>query len=104
MFFHNFPIQEFYFLIIIYILLHTDMISSTYFQHLDIVTRASRHWCLAPTIVLAHAEVKVNSCKQKEPRAVSYVSDDLWSISTIVNDILYRRYKSTYGQKTWMCY
>ena len=50
-FFFNFAIQEFYFLNIIYILLCTDPISLIFFQHLNMLTRACHHWCLASNIV-----------------------------------------------------
>ena len=51
-FFHNLALLEFYFLNIIYILLYIDFILSTFFQHSNILTRASHHWCLASNIVL----------------------------------------------------
>ena len=35
-FFYNFAIQEFYFLIMIYILLYIDLISSVFLQHSNI--------------------------------------------------------------------
>ena len=50
-FFYNFAMQEFCFLKIICILLYTDLISSIFFQHCNISTRASHHWCLASNIV-----------------------------------------------------
>ena len=54
----NFPIQQFYFLDTIYILLSTDLISSIFSQHLNIFTRASHHWCLASNIVLVYFMVR----------------------------------------------
>ena len=50
--FHNLALLEFYFLNIIYILLYIDFILSIFFQHSNILTRASHHWCLASNIVL----------------------------------------------------
>ena len=50
--FHNLAFLEFYFLDIIYILLYIDFILSIFFQHSNILTRASHHWCLASNIVL----------------------------------------------------
>ena len=50
--FHNLALFEFYFLNIIYILLYIDFILSIFFQHSNILTRASHHWCLASNIVL----------------------------------------------------
>ena len=50
--FHNLALLEFYFLNIIYILLYIDFILSVFFQHSNILTRASHHWCLASNIVL----------------------------------------------------
>ena len=50
--FHNLALLEFHFLNIIYILLYTDFILSIFFQHSNILTRASHHWCLASNIVL----------------------------------------------------
>ena len=50
--FHNFALLEFYFLNMIYILLYIDFILSIFFQHSNILTRASHHWCLASNIVL----------------------------------------------------
>ena len=50
--FHNFALLEFYFFNIIYILLYIDFILSIFFQHSNILTRASHHWCLASNIVL----------------------------------------------------
>ena len=50
--FHNLALLEFYFLNIIYILLYIDCILSIFFQHSNILTRASHHWCLASNIVL----------------------------------------------------
>ena len=52
--FHNLALLEFYFLNIIYILLYIDFILSIFFQHSNILTRASHHWCLASNIVLVH--------------------------------------------------
>ena len=49
--FHNLALLEFYFLNIIYILLYIDFILSIFFQHSNILTRASHHWCLASNIV-----------------------------------------------------
>ena len=40
------------FLNMIYILVYIDLILSTFFQHSNILTRASHHWCLASNIVL----------------------------------------------------
>ena len=57
--FINFAIQEFYFLNIIYILLNTDVILSIFFQHSNIFTRASHHWCLASNIVLVSIFISV---------------------------------------------
>ena len=50
--FHNLALLEFYFSNIIYILLYIDFILSIFFQHSNILTRASHHWCLASNIVL----------------------------------------------------
>ena len=50
--FHNFALLEFYFLNMIYLLLDIDFILSIFFQHSNILTRASHHWCLASNIVL----------------------------------------------------
>ena len=50
--FHNLALLKFYFLNIIYILLYIDFILSIFFQHSNILTRASHHWCLASNIVL----------------------------------------------------
>ena len=50
--FQNIALLEFYFLNIIYLLLHIDFILSIFFQHSNILTRASHHWCLASNIVL----------------------------------------------------
>ena len=50
--FHNLALLEFYFLNIIYISLYIDFILSIFFQHSNILTRASHHWCLASNIVL----------------------------------------------------
>ena len=50
--FHNLALLEFYFFNIIYILLYIDFILSIFFQHSNILTRASHHWCLASNIVL----------------------------------------------------
>ena len=50
--FHNLALLEFYFLNIIYILLYIEFILSIFFQHSNILTRASHHWCLASNIVL----------------------------------------------------
>ena len=50
--FHNLALLEFYFLKMIYILLYIDFILSIFFQHSNILTRASHHWCLASNIVL----------------------------------------------------
>ena len=52
--FHNLALLEFYFLNIIYILLYIDFILSIFFQHSNILTRASHHWCLASNIVLVN--------------------------------------------------
>ena len=52
--FHNLALLEFYFLNIIYILLYIDFILSIFFQHSNILTRASHHWCLASNIVLVY--------------------------------------------------
>ena len=53
--FHNLALLEFYFLNIIYILLYIDFLLSIFFQHSNILTRASHHWCLASNIVLVCA-------------------------------------------------
>ena len=50
--FHNLALLEFYFLNIFYILLYIEFILSLFFQHSNILTRASHHWCLASNIVL----------------------------------------------------
>ena len=50
--FHYLTLLAFYFLNIIYILLYIDFISSIFFQHSNILTRASHHWCVASNIVL----------------------------------------------------
>ena len=50
--FYNLALDEFYFLNMIYILVYIDLILSTFFQHSNILTRASHHWCLASNIVL----------------------------------------------------
>ena len=50
--FHNLALLEFYFLNIIYILFYIEFILSIFFQHSNILTRASHHWCLASNIVL----------------------------------------------------
>ena len=50
--FHNLALIEFYFLNIIYILIYTGFILSIFFQHSNILTRASHYWCLASNIVL----------------------------------------------------
>ena len=50
--FHNLALLEFYFFDIIYIILYIDFILSIFFQHSNILTRASHHWCLASNIVL----------------------------------------------------
>ena len=55
--FHNLALLEFYFLNIIYILLYIDLILSIFFQHSNILTRASHHWCLASNIVLVPLDV-----------------------------------------------
>ena len=55
--FHNLALLEFYFLNIIYILLYIDFILSIFFQHSNILTRASHHWCLASNIVLVGNEI-----------------------------------------------
>ena len=63
-FFCNLALHEFYFLNIIYILLHIYLILSTFFQHSNILTRASHHWCLASNIVLVlcyYADWQVNT-------------------------------------------
>ena len=52
LFFHNFAIQEFNFLNIIYILLYTYLISSVFFLNSNSLARASHHWCLASNIIL----------------------------------------------------
>ena len=52
--FHNLALLEFYFLNIIYILLYIYFILSIFFQHSNILTRASHHWCLASNIVLVY--------------------------------------------------
>ena len=44
-FFYNLAVHEF--LNMIYILVYIDLILSTFFQHSNILTRASHHWCLA---------------------------------------------------------
>ena len=54
--FHNLALLEFYFLNIIYILLYIDFILSIFFQHSNILTRASHHWCLASNIVLVTSD------------------------------------------------
>ena len=41
-----------YFLNMINILVYIDLILSTFFQHSNILTRPSHHWCLASNIVL----------------------------------------------------
>ena len=60
--FHNLALLEFYFLNIIYILLYIDFILSIFFQHSNILTRASHHWCLASNIVLVFPKVATTSC------------------------------------------
>ena len=55
--FHNFALLEFYFLNMIYILLDIDFILSIFFQHSNILTRASHHWCLASNIVLVYSVI-----------------------------------------------
>ena len=55
--FHNLALLEFYFLNIIYILIYIDFILSIFFQHSNILTRASHHWCLASNIVLVSNDV-----------------------------------------------
>ena len=50
--FHYLTLLAFYFLNIIYILLYIDFILSIFFQHSNILTRASHHWCVASNIVL----------------------------------------------------
>ena len=50
--FHNLALLEFYTLNILYILLYIDFILSIFFQHSNMLTRASHHWCLASNIVL----------------------------------------------------
>ena len=55
--FHNLALLEFYFLNIIYILLYIDFILSIFFQHSNILTRASHHWCLASNIVLVRHDI-----------------------------------------------
>ena len=50
--FHNLTLLEFYFLNIIYILIYINFILSIFFQHSNILTRASHHWRLASNIVL----------------------------------------------------
>ena len=57
--FHNLALLEFYFLNIIYILLYIDFILSIFFQHSNILTRASHHWCLASNIVLVSIEFTI---------------------------------------------
>ena len=52
--FYNLALLEFYFLTIIYILLYIDFILSIFFQHSNMLTRASHHWCLASNIVLVY--------------------------------------------------
>ena len=49
---HDLALLEFYFLNIINILLYIYFILSIFFQHSNILTRASHHWCLASNIVL----------------------------------------------------
>ena len=51
-FFYNIALHEFYFLNMIYILVYIGLILSKFFQHSNILTRASHHWCLASNIVL----------------------------------------------------
>ena len=50
--FYNLALHEFYFLNMIYVLVYIDLILSAFFQHSNILTRASHHWCLASNIVL----------------------------------------------------
>ena len=63
--FHNLALLEFYFLNIIYILLYIEFILSIFFQHSNILTRASHHWCLASNIVLV-PYVSPRWCHQME--------------------------------------
>ena len=49
---YNLTLHKFYFLNIICILPYIDLILSIFFQHSNIITRASHHWCLASNIVL----------------------------------------------------
>ena len=58
--FHNLALLEFYFLNIFYILLYIEFILSIFFQHSNILTRASHHWCLASNIVLVCSVSQVN--------------------------------------------
>ena len=49
---YNLALHEFYLSNIVYILVYINLILSTFFQHSNILTRASHHWCLASNIVL----------------------------------------------------
>ena len=53
-FFYDLALHEFYFSNMIYILVYIDLILSTFFQHSNILTQASHHWCLASNIVLVY--------------------------------------------------
>ena len=63
--FHNLALLEFYFLNIIYILLYIDFILSIFFQHSNILTRASHHWCLASNIVLVPIDAYITCPSQR---------------------------------------
>ena len=50
--FYNLALHEFLFFNIVYIFLYIELILTLFFQHSNILTRASHHWCLASNIVL----------------------------------------------------
>ena len=72
--FHNLAFLEFYFLNVIYILLYIDSILSIFFQHSNILTRASHHWCLASNIVL----VLIVLVREWSFRECSWLSKSWW--------------------------
>ena len=69
--FHNLALLEFYFLNIISILLYIDFILSIFFQHSNILTRASHHWCPASNIVLVLTDIQFWQC---------------WTVKTVISD------------------
>ena len=92
--FHNLALLEFYLLNIIYILLYIDFILSIFFQHSNILTRASHHWCLASNIVL----VFLNDAMRYDVGYNSWNWQVLWvprvhwiNCKVIITTIIYER-------------